>query len=136
MKEWKIRQQTFDMLNGSEGYKDDLNDVDINLVEGDEIIDEAIRHFNEYVDEWIYPSKSYVVAICYASWISEDFDEDFYETLNDAELLCGNDPYFVPYEDDKYTYDEIIEHVLPLDVRSGMVPDIYEYYKEEILDSV
>ena len=67
MKEWKIRQQTFDMLNGSEGYKDDLNDVDINLVEGDEIIDEAIRHFNEYVDEWIYPSKSYVVAICYAS---------------------------------------------------------------------
>jgi len=135
MQEWKVRQQYFDAMNGSDGYKDDLNHVEINLVEGDEIVDEAIRHFKEYVDEWIYPSKSYVVAICYAQWISDDFDEDFYEVLNDSELLL-HDPYFVPYDEDKYAYDEIIENVLPLDMRSGMVPDIYEYYKEEILDSI
>lgn len=134
MKDWKIRQQYFDMVNGSDGYKDDLNEVEINLVEGDEVIEQAIRHFEEYVDEWIYPSKSYVVAICYAQWISDDFDEEFYETLNDPELL-PRDPYFVPYDEDRYTYDAIIEAITPLDM-TGMVPDIYEYYKEEILESV
>jgi hypothetical protein len=131
MKEWKMRQEYFHMINKE--YSDDLNKVKINL--SDNIVDNAVRHFNEYVDEWIYPAKSYAVAICYASWIAEDFDEDFYEVLNDPELLAGNDPYFVPYEEDKYTYDEIIDVVLPLQME-GMVPDIREYYEEEILNAI
>ena len=135
MKEWKVRQQYFDLMNGSTSkFGDDLNDVEITMVNKDEVVTEAIRHFEEWVEEWIYPAKSYVVAICYAHWISNDFDEDFYETLNDPELL-PHDPYFVPYEDDKYTYDEIINAVDVDDMR-GMLPDIYEYYKEEILESV
>lgn len=134
MQEWKIRQKMFDMMQGTSRFNDDLNEVDITEVEPDMIVSEAIRHFNEYIDEWIYPSKSYVVAICYATWISQDFDEDFYEVLNDPELL-PHDPYFVPYDDDKYTYDEIIDAVVPVDM-SGMVPDIYEYYREEILESM
>lgn len=131
MKEWKIRQQHFNLMNSD--FKDDLNKVDIKMTNN--VVEDAIRHFEEYVNEWIYPSKSYVVAICYATWISEDFDEDFYELLNDPDLLAGNDPYFVPYEEDKYTYDRIIEEVLPLQM-VGMVPDIYEYYTEEIRDSL
>lgn len=131
MKEWKIRQQYFHMMNHE--FKDDLNKVEIRL--SNDIIEDAVRHFEEYVDEWIYPAKSYVVAICYAYWIAIDFDEDFYEVLNDPELLAGNDPYFVPYEEDKYTYDEIIERVFPFK-NVGMVPDIWEYYQEEIRDSI
>jgi hypothetical protein len=131
MKEWKIRQEYFHKMNKE--YSDDLNKVKITL--SDDIVDNVVRHFNEYVDEWIYPAKSYVVAICYASWIAEDFNEDFYELLNDPDLLAGNDPYFVPYEEDKYTYDEIIEAVLPLQME-GMVPDIREYYEEEILNAI
>ena len=131
MQDWKVRQQYFHMMNKE--FKDDLNKVKIKMTNN--VVEDAIRHFNEYVDEWIYPSKSYVVAICYATWISEDFDEEFYELLNDPDLLAGNDPYFVPYEEDKYTYDKIIEEVLPLQTE-GMVPDIYEYYSEEILNSV
>jgi hypothetical protein len=131
MKEWKIRQEYFHTMNKE--YSDDLNKVKITL--SDDIVDNAVRHFNEYVDEWIYPAKSYAVAICYASWIAEDFDEDFYELLNDSDLLAGNDPYFVPYEEDKYTYDEIIDAVLPLQFE-GMVPDIREYYEEEILNAI
>lgn len=131
MKEWKMRQEYFHMMNKE--YSDDLNKVKITL--SDDIVDNAIRHFEEYVAEWIYPAKSYAVAICYASWIAEDFDEDFYEVLNDPELLAGNDPYFVPYEEDKYTYDKIIEEVLPLEME-GMVPDIREYYEEEILHAL
>lgn len=136
MQEWKVRQKYFDMMNGTNRYTDDLNDVDITMIDKEEIVDAAIQHFEEYIDEWIYPAKSYVVAICYATWIAQDFNEDFYELLNDPELLAGNDPFFVPYEEDKYTYDQIIDAVLPLDERGGMVPDIYEYYVEEILESV
>lgn len=131
MKEWKVRQEYFHMMN--KDFKDDLNKVKIKMTNS--IVKEAVRHFNEYVDEWIYPAKSYVVAICYAHWIAEDFDEDFYELLNDPELLAGNDPYFVPYDEDKYTYDRILEEIMPLEM-DGMVPEIYEYYKEEIRDSV
>ena len=123
------------MMNGTNRYSDDLNDVDITIVDKEDIADAAIRHFEEYVDEWIYPAKSYVVAICYATWIAQDFNEDFHDLLNDPELLAGNDPYFVPYEEDKYTYDLIIEAIGEFDM-TGMVPDIYEYYKEEILESV
>ena len=122
-------------MNGTNRYSDDLNDVDITIVNKEDIADAAIRHFEEYVDEWIYPAKSYVVAICYATWIAQDFNEDFHDLLNDPELLAGNDPYFIPYEEDKYTYDLIIEAIGEFDM-TGMVPDIYEYYKEEILESV
>lgn len=133
MQEWKIRQTYFDMITSVNEYKDDLNLVDIVTIEHDEIVPAALKHFNEHVDEWIYPAKSYVVAICYAKWISEDFGDNFYETLNDPLLLAGNDPYFVPYEADQDTYDEIINIIMPLQMK-GMVPDIYEYYKEEILN--
>ena len=136
MQEWKIRQKYYDMMNCTNSYKDDLNVVDINIIDKEQVVDAAIRHFEEYVDEWIYPAKSYVVAICYATWIAQDFNEDFFELLNDPELLAGNDPFFVPYEEDKYTYDQIIAVVLPLRQEGGMVPDIYEYYVEEILESV
>lgn len=133
MKEWKIRQQYYHMLHQGK-YDDDLNEVEIRITQ--DVTEDAVRHFYEYVDEWIYPSKSYVVAICYASWITRDFGEDFYETLNDPELLMCNDPYFIPYEQDKDQYDAIIDHIsIPPD-HKGMVPDIYQYYQKEILQSI
>ena len=47
-------------------HKDDLNKVDI-VWRPDSIVNDAVRHFDEKVDEWIYPAKSYFVAICYAN---------------------------------------------------------------------
>ena len=111
-------------------FRDDLNEVDIVISE--DIVGDAVLHFEEKVDEWIYPSKSYVVAICYAKWLEQDFDEDFYEVLDDPDLLFGNDPYFVPYSEDEGTYQAILEEI-HFDEFAGMVPDIYEYYKEEML---
>ena len=133
MKEWKIRQQYYHMLHQGK-YDDDLNEVDIIIK--DEVVDYAVLHFNEYVKDWIYPSKSYVVAICYASWIARDFGEDFYETLNDPELLMCNDPYFVPYDESKDVYDAIIQQISIPPGHKGMVPDIYQYYTKEILQSI
>jgi len=128
MKEWKARQKAYHLT--TELFKDDLNRVDITFSE--DIVEDALMHFNEKVDEWIYPAKSYVVAICYAKWLERDFDEDFYETLDDRDLLYGNDPYFVPYSEDEKTYDAILAE-LDFSDDEGMVPDIYEYYQEEML---
>lgn len=136
MKEWQILQEIYHRLNKETDFRDDLSKVDITMT--DDVVADAVRHFYERVDRWIYPSKSYFVAICYAYWIHHDFGDDFYEILNDPLLLYGNDPYFVPYNEDRVTYDQIIEQLgifaddnngLPIE---GMVPDVREYYEEEI----
>lgn len=129
MKEWKIRQELFHRLNKE--YSDDLNKVEITT--SNNIEEDALRHFFERIDEWIYPAKSYFVAYCYAYWISQDFNEDFWELLRDPELLYGNDPYFKTYDESPEVYDHLFDHIdWPIPMK-GMVPDVYEYYKEEIL---
>lgn len=128
MKEWKIRQEIYRRLNTN--LRDDLTDVDIEW-RPDDIVQDAIRHFNERVDEWIYPAKSYFVAICYAKWISEDFEEEFYDVLDDPDLLPG-DPHFVPYSEAIQEYDEILMNCHWDEDDQGMVPDVREYYEEEI----
>lgn len=130
MKEWKLRQEVFHRLNND--HSDDLNKVDI--VVSDNIAHDALRHFFERVDEWVYPAKSYFVAYCYAYWISQDFQEDFWQLLRDPDLLYGNDPYFQPYDKSPDIYDFLFDNVdWPIPMK-GMVPDVYEYYKEEILN--
>jgi len=129
MRDWKINQELYHRLNKE--HTDDLNKVDITIT--DNIKEDALRHFFEYVDEWIYPSKSYVVAFCYAYWISQEYpNEDFYDLLNDTELLYGNDPYFKTYKEDPTTYNYLMNHIkFPIPMK-GMVPDIREYYNAEI----
>lgn len=131
MQEWKIRQTVYHRLNHE--HDDDLKTKKI--VIKDNIKEYAFDHFYKRIDEWIYPAKSYFVAYCYAYWISRDFDEDFWELLKDPDLLYGNDPYFKPYSDETaeiydYLFD-MIDWPIPM---KGMVPDVYEYYKKEILN--
>jgi hypothetical protein len=126
-KEWKIRQALYHKLNGD--YTDDLKKVKIEINKN--IVENAVRYFYNTDMPFIYPSKSYVVAICYAYWLSKDFGEDFYELLSDKDLLYGNDPYFKTYEEDTKTYDEILKKVMPLDENKGIVPDIKNYYMAE-----
>lgn len=131
MQEWKIKQKLYHKLN--KDYEDDLADVDIEIT--DDIAFHAIRYFREKDIGWIYPSKSYMVAICFAFWIMEDYDENFYSVLKDPELL-PMDPYFVPYSDDRKTYDEIISVVCNNNkgklTTGGMVLDVRKYYDAEI----
>jgi len=131
MQEWKIKQKLYHKLN--KDYEDDLTDVDIEIT--DDIAFHAIRYFKEKDIGWIYPSKSYMVAICFAFWIMEDYDENFYSVLKDPELL-PMDPYFVPYADDRKTYDEIISVVCNNNkgklTTGGMVLDVRKYYDAEI----
>lgn len=128
-KEWKIRQELYHRMVTD--HTDDLNKIPIQF--SDDVIGDAVKYFYNKNMPFIYPSKSYVVGICYAYWLSKDFDENFYELLNDKNLLYGNDPYFKIYKEDINTYNSILEKIMPLDESKGIVPDIKEYYKKEFL---
>lgn len=125
MQEWKIKQQLYHRLR--KNHPDDLKWVTIE--ESDDIVNDAIRYFNEKDVGWIYPAKSYMVAICYATWIAEDYGEDFYDVLSDPELL-PLDSYFVPYKEDSDTYNSILKNV-NIEMK-GMVPDVRGYYDTEL----
>jgi len=128
-KEWKIRQELYHRMVTDHG--DDLDKLPVEF--SNDIVENAVRYFYNKDMPFIYPSKSYVVAICYAYWLSKDFNEDFYELLNDVNLLYGNDPYFKIYNEDINTYDSILNKIMPLDETKGIVLDIKEYYKKEFL---
>jgi len=128
MKDWKVKQEIFHRLNNK--YEDDLNDKYIEL--SIDIVENAVKYFTTTELGWVYPAKSYVVGICYAKWISELYSENFYELLNDEDLLYGNDPYFIPYNQNKKDYDAIIKIVgLNFDENIGIIPDIKEYFIKE-----
>jgi hypothetical protein len=128
MKEWKIRQEIFHRLNTEHDDDLSLHNVEVR----DEIVENAVKYFTTTELGWVYPAKSYVVAICYARWLNQHFSEDFYESLNDPELLHGNDPYYVPYEQDKDTYNKILNAVgFDFDEEIGIIPDVKMYFLKE-----
>ena len=130
MKEWKVKQEIYHRQNPT--HSDTLYDKEISLIwDKKDIIDWAIRHWNEKVDKFIYPAKSYCVAICYAKWIERDYGDKFYDLLNDEALLYSNDPYFETYNKSKEIYDPIIK-AFPDSEMKGMIPDIRGYYDKEI----
>jgi hypothetical protein len=126
--EWKILQEIYHRLTCS--HDDDLGDKHVEYSE--DIIANAIRYFTQRDIGWIYPAKSYMVAICYARWLSEIYGGEFYEYLDDSELLYNNDAHYVPYSADKDTYDAILTEIgMNFDQSSGMVPDVREYFEKE-----
>ena len=129
IKEWKVRQALYHKLNDE--HTDDLNKIKVEFSK--DIIENAVKYFNDKDLGFVYPAKSYVVAICYAYWLSKDFNENFYELLRDKDLLFNNDPYFKTYDNDREVYDNIIKRVFPLNENKGIVLDIKKYYMSEFL---
>lgn len=128
--EWKIRQILSHRLQTV--YTDDIKTKPVII--SDNIVGDAIAYFTQDEVGWLYPAKSYMVGICYSRWISEIFGGDFYEILNDKELLFNNDPYFKCYSEDRETYDAIINIVgLNFDQTKGYVSDVRVYFEEEFL---
>ena len=128
-KEWKIRQELYHKTNTE--HDDDLNKLHVEY--SSDVVETAVKYFNDKDLGFIYPAKSYVVAICYAYWLSKDFNENFYELLRDKDLLFNNDPYFKTYDNDREVYDNIIKRVFPLNENKGIVLDIKKYYTSEFL---
>lgn len=109
MKDWKYKQQLYHLQTEIE---DDINTKKCIIREDrSQLSNHIIFYFNQESDILSYPSKSYAVAIIYAKLLEQYFNEDFYEVLNDPDLLYGNDKYFVPYSQDKDIYDEAISNI-------------------------
>lgn len=131
MQDWKIRQEIYHRLNTT--FDDDLKTKDIVITNN--IVEDAVRYFFEKDIGWIYPSKSYMVAICYARWLTENFGGNYLNYLNDVDLLHGNDPYYQIYSDDEEIYNKILLEIggWNFDQLSGMVPDVKKYFMKEFL---
>ena len=128
MEKWKVKQIIFHQLNDT--FDDDL--ADKTVIIDDDIITNAVQCFNDKDIGFVYPAKSYMVAICYAKWLAEDYGGVKLAYLNDPDLLYGNDPYFKPYSEDKRKYDLILDIVSwDFDETKGLVPDVRKYYEAE-----
>jgi hypothetical protein len=129
--EWKIRQEIYHKLNTE--YDDDLNTKEVEITTN--IVENAINYFIKRDIGWIYPSKSYMVGICYARWLAEHFGGRPVEYLEDPKLLYNNDPYFVQYSTDPRTYHMILNQIggWNFDESRGMVPDVKQYFNDEFM---
>lgn len=108
VKDWKIAQMMYHNLAGGE-YTDDLaKEPIVEEFDKNSIVKRAIEYPVIGSGVLYYPGKSYAVAIAAAWYLEKYHNEDFLEVLDDPDLLYGNDPYFVPYSQDKETYDRII----------------------------
>lgn len=131
MQDWKVRQEIYHRLHTE--HTDDLNTKDVEISKN--VLVDVVRYFNERDIGWIYPSKSYMVGICYSRWLAKHFGGRPLEYLNDPDLLFGNDPYFVTYSQDPMTYIKVLEAIggWEFDESKGMVPDVYGYFLEEFM---
>ncbi len=108
MKEWKVRSKIYHSI--FRVYDDGLEkETIIEEFDKESIIERALAYPVTQTSELYYPAKSYAVGIVFAHLLEKEFGENFYESLSDLDLLYENDPYFVPYSEDKETYDAIIE---------------------------
>lgn len=131
MKQWKINQEIYHRLNTI--HDDDLNNLKYEIT--DNVVEYAVKYFTDKDIGWIYPSKSYMVAICYAKWLSQIYGGKELDYLNEDDLLYSNDPYFVPYDQDSQTYDKILNEIGGwfFDESKGIVPDVRQYFVKEFM---
>lgn len=127
--EWKIRQEIYHRLNTE--HDDDMKNFDIEVTEN--VVQDAVRYFKNRDIGWIYPSKSYMVGICYARWLAEEFGGRPLNYLDDPELLFNNDEFFKHYSSDPKTYIQILEQIggWDFDEEQGLVPDVRHYFNLE-----
>ena len=79
----------------------------------------------------IYPAKSYFVAIVDAKCIEKYFHINFYDALNDKELL-PDDKYFKTYNESKDIYDKVLESIDNI-YKYDSIDKTVKYFKQEYL---
>lgn len=112
-------------------HPDSFDNVE-SIVE-EELVENALHYFSEATFPLIYPAKSYSVAIIYATKLNELYGVDVLSILNDEDLFLGQDHYFVPYDSDPDTYNEIMSRLkeIPNWIESGWAPQTVEYCLKE-----
>lgn len=138
MKDWHVHHRIFHQIFKDTDMGDDLSkEIIIEEYTDESKIKRALEYPVIQTKELYYPGKSYAVAITFAHLLNKEFDEEFYESLDDGLLLYENDPYFVRYSDDKYVYDQIIKkfpfHVIETRDCSNNYKKTIEYFYKEML---
>lgn len=94
-------------------------------------IDKQVIDFFENGSELIYPAKSFFVAIIYAKCLEKYFNINFYDSLNDKELL-PDDIFFQIYNENKIIYDNILNNISNIwEYKS--IDKTVDYFKKEFL---
>lgn len=126
MKEWKMWQQVYNDL--VQDHSDARHKHQ--LIISNTPVEDAIEYVTHRSSVGRYPGKSRIVAIIYATMVARVYGEDLLETLDDPELLHGQDEFFVPYSQDKETYDEILARLqdIPNWIEGGWAPKTVEYF--------
>lgn len=112
-------------------HSDDFAEMDIVIEE--ELVENALKYFDQPVFPLIYPAKSYAVAIIYAACLYDHYGYDMRESLDDPDLFLGQDPYFVRYGEAKETYEQILDKLqFKIDwINKGWAPQTVQYFEAE-----
>ena len=126
---WKRYQQLYS--EQITNHSDDLSNFEIKIV--DDIVGAAINFITEKNPVALYPGKSYMVGIIYATLLNKVYNVPVLEALDDPDLLLSEDPYFKPYSQDKETYDEILLKLSSISnwLESGWAPQTTKYFYAE-----
>ena len=125
---WKNRRKLSYLIN-------DFNDTGLDYTvkkygSDEELVNEIVDFFISG-SKLIYPAKSYFVAIVYAKLLEEYFNENFYDCLNDKELL-PDDYFFVPYNRNRNVYNAVLSKIGdPLEYKAA--EKTKEYFYQEFL---
>lgn len=111
-----------------------FDDIDLDYIyikqSKEDLVKLIIKFFNTE-SLLIYPAKSYFVAIVYAKCIEKYFRINFYDALNDNELL-PDDKYFKTYNESKDIYDKVLESIGDI-YQYDSIDKTVKYFKQEYL---
>lgn len=111
-----------------------FDDIDLDYIyikqSKEDLVKLIIKFFNTE-SLLIYPAKSYFVAIVYAKCIEKYFHINFYDALNDEELL-PDDKYFKTYTESKDIYDKVLESIGDI-YQYDSIDKTVKYFKQEYL---
>lgn len=126
---WKRYQRAYNRLVREHGDAVFPNELYVKPV----CLEDALDYVTHQRPELIYPIKSYMVAIIYATLLAEHYQEPFYKTLDDPDLFLKQDPFYTTYSQDPQTYDSIIRMLedIPDWLNGGWCPKTKEYFEAE-----
>lgn len=110
MKEYEYRRTVFYQMHGHERFEDEHQNFNYSI-ENETVVQDAVTYLLDGTSYLRFPGAARAVAIAVADFISREFGEDFYTTLNQASLMNHNDPFFKTYQEEKDTYDAILKDV-------------------------
>ena len=127
--DWKERQRV-SYQNHNNDFGDNNLTVRFEWLKEDDLVEQVVDFFRNG-SELVYPAKYIFVNIVYSHFLEKYFDRDFYESLDDAEMIADS-PCVVTYSQCKNVYDRVLEEIGDIE-QYPSIQTTYDYFKEEFL---